>query len=54
MTMTSMSMISILDNGRFVGLNQNVLEYGVIKVDQKAELNCKIDQNTKLKYSMLL
>jgi hypothetical protein len=43
MTLTSMLRLVILDNGRFVGLTRNSIDYAVVNFDQEAELNCKID-----------
>jgi 6-phosphogluconate dehydrogenase (decarboxylating) len=37
-----MSRIKILGNGHFVGLTRNTIQYGVIRLEQKAQLNCKI------------
>lgn len=32
MTMTSMKSMKLLENGRFVGLTKNSIEYGVVKL----------------------
>ena len=42
MTMTSMTKLKMLQNGKFVGLTKETIEYGIIKLEEKAELNCKI------------
>lgn len=49
MTLASMKRIDVLDNGHFVGLSKNSIEYGVIRLEERAELNCKIDEQSKLK-----
>lgn len=43
MALTSMLKINLLGNGRFVGLTKNSIEYGVIRLEQKAELHCQIE-----------
>lgn len=53
MALASIFRMNVLDDGRFVGLTKNSIIYGVIKLEQKAELNCKIEENSKLKYLSL-
>lgn len=44
MKLTSMLKIKMLGQGKFVGLTKKSLEFGVVKLEQKAELNCKIEE----------
>ncbi len=53
MALASIFRMNVLDDGRFVGLTKNSIIYGVIKLEQKAELSCKIEENSKLKYLSL-
>ena len=43
MTLSSVYKFRILGNGRFVGLTKSTVEYGIMRLEQKAELICKIE-----------
>lgn len=49
MTLTSIFRLEVLENGDFVGITKSTIEYGAIKLSEKADLVCKIAENSLLK-----
>lgn len=50
MALTSILRLTLLPNGHFVGITPSTIEYGAVKLTQKAELVCTITQESLLKY----
>lgn len=49
MTLTAIFRLEVLHNGDFVGVTKNTIEYGAIKLAEKADLVCKISEDSQLK-----
>jgi hypothetical protein len=50
MTLTSIFRLQVLENGEFVGITKSTIEYGAIRLSKKAELVCKISEQSQLRY----
>lgn len=42
MALTALLRLKPLESGRFVGITRSTIEYGVVRLDQKAEVVCSL------------
>jgi hypothetical protein len=50
MALTALLRLEPLDSGRFVGITRSTIEYGVVRLEQKAEVVCSLSGESRLRY----